>query len=134
MKNNLWNINWSYGQKQNVVNNVDMSSIRAPWKNGPYKNKHTGQHKTHRTQRRNIHSENNYLFFIFGCFYFDFFIDDFLNNLSRKCWVTALVRSMTFIGGLNQFESISHLTLSQHCLEKKPGYKTQMRCLIHEVT
>jgi len=25
-------------QINNVVNNVDMSSLRAPWQNGPYKN------------------------------------------------------------------------------------------------
>jgi len=29
----------------NVVNNVDMSILRAPWQNGPYKNQHTEQHK-----------------------------------------------------------------------------------------
>jgi len=27
------------------VNNVDMSSLRAPWQNGPYKNQHRKQHK-----------------------------------------------------------------------------------------
>ena len=31
--------------EENVVNNVDMSSLRAPWQNGPYKNKHTERHK-----------------------------------------------------------------------------------------
>jgi len=39
------NINWSDVQRKNVVNNVDMSSLRAPWQNGPYKSKHTEQHK-----------------------------------------------------------------------------------------
>ena len=36
----LWfpNINWRDVQIKNVVNNVDMSSLRAPWQNGPYKN------------------------------------------------------------------------------------------------
>jgi len=32
------NINWRDVQIKNVVNNVDMSSLRAPWQNGPYKN------------------------------------------------------------------------------------------------
>jgi len=32
------NINWRYVQRKNVVNNVDMSSLRAPWQSGPYKN------------------------------------------------------------------------------------------------
>ena len=31
--------------KKNVVNNVDMSSLRAPWQNGPYKNKDKKEHK-----------------------------------------------------------------------------------------
>jgi len=32
------NINWRDVQIKNVANNVDMSSLRAPWQNGPYKN------------------------------------------------------------------------------------------------
>ena len=32
-------------KEKNVVNNVDMSSLRAPCQNGPYKNQHTEQHK-----------------------------------------------------------------------------------------
>ena len=32
------NINWSDVQIKNVVNNVDMSSWKAPWQNGSYKN------------------------------------------------------------------------------------------------
>jgi len=43
------------------------------------------------------------VFFGFFCFCF-LFIDNFLKEFSKKCWVTALVRSMTFIGGLNQFK------------------------------
>jgi len=39
------NINWSDVQRKNVVNNVDMSSLRAPWQNSPYKNKHAEQRK-----------------------------------------------------------------------------------------
>jgi len=33
-----WNINWRDVQTKNVANNVDMSCLRAPWQNGPYKN------------------------------------------------------------------------------------------------
>ena len=32
------NINWRDVQTNNVANNVDMSCLRAPWQNGPYKN------------------------------------------------------------------------------------------------
>jgi len=34
----VYNINWRDVQRKNVVNNVDMSNLRAPWQNGPYKN------------------------------------------------------------------------------------------------
>jgi len=37
------NINWRDVQTKNVVNNVDMSCLRAPWQNGPYKNLHKGR-------------------------------------------------------------------------------------------
>jgi len=43
-------------QRKNVVNNVDMSSLMAPWHNGPYKNTQNNT-KTRRTPRRNRHSE-----------------------------------------------------------------------------
>jgi len=39
------NINWSDVHRENVVNNVGMSILRAPWQNDLYKNKHTEQHK-----------------------------------------------------------------------------------------
>jgi len=39
------NIHWRDVQRKNVVNNVDISSLRAPWQNGPYKIKHTEQNK-----------------------------------------------------------------------------------------
>jgi len=37
---NTWlvNINWRDVQTKNVANNVDMSCLRAPWQNCPYKN------------------------------------------------------------------------------------------------
>jgi len=34
-----------------------VSSLRAPWQNGPYKTQHTEQHKTRKTPRRNKHLE-----------------------------------------------------------------------------
>jgi len=34
----LSNINGRDVQRKNVVNNVDKSSLWAPWQNGPYKN------------------------------------------------------------------------------------------------
>ena len=34
----IYNKNWRDVQIKNVVNNVDMSSLRAPWRNGTYKN------------------------------------------------------------------------------------------------
>jgi len=46
---------------KNVVNNIDMSSLRAPWQKGRYKNKHTKQHTNTWTPRRNLHLENNYV-------------------------------------------------------------------------
>ena len=79
------NINWRDIQIKNVVNNVDMSSLKAPWHNGPYKT-----HAQNSTKTR---------------------IYNFLNDLSEKCWVTAWERSMTFIGSLNQFLGIANLTL-----------------------
>ena len=35
---NKSNINGGDVQRKNVVNNVDKSSLLAPWQNGPYKN------------------------------------------------------------------------------------------------
>ena len=39
------NINWKDVQRKYVVNNVDMSSLRAPQQKGPYTEKHTEQYK-----------------------------------------------------------------------------------------
>jgi len=41
----------------NVVNNVDMSSLRAPWQNGPYTEKHTEQHGAPRGNILFLYSE-----------------------------------------------------------------------------
>ena len=62
--------------------------------------------QTHRTTQKHVKHKDStdiqkhfyYFFFIF----FYIFIYNFLNDLSIKCSVTALVRSMTFIVGLNQ--------------------------------
>jgi len=43
----------------NVVNNVDMSSLRAPWQNGPYTEKHTEQHEAPRGNILFLDSEEN---------------------------------------------------------------------------
>jgi len=44
-------------KNRGVVNSVDISSLRAPRQNGPYKNEHIEQHNTHKTTSRNKHSE-----------------------------------------------------------------------------
>jgi len=71
------NINWRDVRRENVVNNVDMLGLRAPWQNGPYKkNRHIKQHKTCRTPRRNRYSEKK--------IFFGFSIYNFLNDFSKK--------------------------------------------------
>jgi len=32
-------------QRNNIVKDIDMSSLKAPWQNGPYINKHIEPHK-----------------------------------------------------------------------------------------
>jgi len=59
-------LNWKDVQRKNVVNNDDMSSLRAPRQNDPYKTQHTEQHKTRRTPRRNRHLYKNIIFFVFS--------------------------------------------------------------------
>jgi len=56
-----------------------------------------------------------FVFFGFFCFYF-LFIDNFLKEFSKKCWVTALVRSMTFIGSINYFRKL-HQSYLLLCLQ-----------------
>jgi len=54
------NINWKDVQRKNVVNNVDMSILRALWQKGQYTEKHTEQHKKNtKTQKTFRH------FFVF---------------------------------------------------------------------
>ena len=50
----LDNINWRDVQRKNVVNNVDMSSLRAPWKMACTNTQHTERHKTRRIPWRNM--------------------------------------------------------------------------------
>ena len=40
-------LSWRDVQRKNDVNNAVMSSLRAPWQNGPLKNQHTEQHTEH---------------------------------------------------------------------------------------
>jgi len=71
IKMNLWliyvktfdNINWRYVQKKNVVNNVDMSSLRASWQNGPYKNQQTERLKN----RQNSMTQQTFTINYFLC-------------------------------------------------------------------
>jgi len=72
------NINWSDVQRKNVVNNVDLSSLRAPWQNGPYKNKHTEQHKNTQNTKTQQTFRKNYSVVFFRIFLFLFFIYDTL--------------------------------------------------------
>jgi len=75
---------------------------------------------THRSPWRNRDLETTiFLCFSDFSFYIFFVIYNFLNEFSKKCWVTALVRSMTFVGILNQFSAIAphtFLTLTSNIL------------------
>ena len=83
------NINWRDVQRKNVVNNVDMSSLRAPWQNGPYKNNTQNDTKTRTTPCSNRHLDKTIVLCLSDVFPF---IYNFLNKFSKKCWVTVLVR------------------------------------------
>jgi len=93
-------INWRDVQKEKVVNNVDMSSLGHHDIIARAKTNTQNDTKTRTTSRRNRHLEKKHTIFcvfrVFSFFLF-FFIHNFLNEFSKKCWVTALVRSMTFI-------------------------------------
>jgi len=62
---NIIHVYWRDVQRKNVVNNVDMSSLRPPWQNGLYKNQYTEHTKTQRTPRRNRNLEKNSFFAFF---------------------------------------------------------------------
>ena len=78
------NINYKDVQRKNVVNNADVSSLRAPRPifNGPYKNQHTDQHNKHAERQDATDSlTKNYILLCFSDFnfLFSFFIYNFLN-------------------------------------------------------
>jgi len=55
-------------EEKNVVNNVDMSSLRALWQNDPYTNQHTEQHKnTYNTKTQQTFRKKTET--VFGHFY-----------------------------------------------------------------
>jgi len=80
--------------------------------------KHTEHHKTRGIQRRNRHWEIT-IFVFFGFFWVFFSIFNYLKDFFKKSRITARVRSMKNIVGLNQFYAATNLTHSQHFLEKK---------------
>ena len=48
------NINWRDVQKHNVVNTVNMSSVKAPWQNGQIIQK-----LTNRTTQKHVHVQHH---------------------------------------------------------------------------
>jgi len=65
-KTNYWDI-----QRENVVNNVDRSSLRAPWQNGTFKNKHIEQHKN--AEKPDVTDIQNKLLIVFWILFSFFF-------------------------------------------------------------
>jgi len=122
-------INWRDVQIKNVVNNVDMSSLRAPWQNGPYKTYTQNDTKTRTTSWRNRHLEKKTTYFVFFGFFFFifFFIQNFLNEFSKTCWVTALVRSMTYVFTKKNFSFSSPENVEKvwGLLQRKTGLNPQ---------
>jgi len=64
----LNDINWRDVKRKNVVNDVDMSSLRAPWQNGPYENKHSEQQHVERQDATDI--QQNTMFCVFRIVFF----------------------------------------------------------------
>ena len=75
--------------------------------------KHREHHKTRSKQGRNRHKEIT-IFCVFRFFCFLFSIFNYLKDFSRKCWITAIIRSMKIIGGLNQFSAAANLSKILH--------------------
>jgi len=100
VKNVMFYINWRNVQRKYVVNNVDIKYVKFKGT----MTKWPVQKPTHRTTQKHVEhydvtDRKNYVFVFFGLLFFIlFFIYNFLNEFSKKCWVTALVRSITFIG------------------------------------
>jgi len=59
--------------------------------------------QTHRTAQKHVEFQDTATIEKNIFCVFRIFIYYFLNDFSKKCWVTVLVRSMTFIVCLNQF-------------------------------
>jgi len=80
----ICNINWRDVQRKDIVNNVDMSSLRASWQNAARIKTNTHNNtETRRTPRRNRHSEEkNNIFCVFRIFLFHVqFLKWFLQNV-----------------------------------------------------
>jgi len=100
----MFYINWRNVQRKNVVNNVDIKYVKLKGT----MTKWPVQKPTHRTTQKHVEhydvTDRKKLFVcVFRIFIFLIFFYNFLNEFSKKCWVTALVRSITFIGSLNKF-------------------------------
>ena len=81
-----------------------VSSSMTKWP--VYKQTHRTAHK--HAEHQDVTDIQKTNVFVFRIVLFLFIIYDFINDFSKKRWVTALVRSMTFIGGLNQFSAIAN--------------------------
>jgi len=88
------------------------------------KQTHRTAQKKQKTPRRNRHSEKTLFLCVTDCFTC-FIIYDFLNYFSKKCYVTALVRSMTFVGVLNSFK------LRQYKLQRCSKKECCKQCSSH---
>jgi len=82
---------------------------------------HDKMARTKNTQ--NITKQVYTIFCVFRIFHFFISIFNYLKDFSKKCWITALVRSMKNLRGLNQISAAANLTLIQHLLEKKMKIK-----------
>jgi len=100
------NINGRYVQRKNVVNNVDKSSLCAPWQNDPYKN-------TQNITKHGVYKDATDVKKLLFCVLCFFSIFNYLKHFSKTCCITALVRSMKNIGGLTSFS----LQQTSHCLK-----------------
>ena len=77
------NINGKDVQRKNAVNNVDKSSLWAPWQNGPYKNtQNITKHEYTKTQQ--TFRNNYFLCFSFFSVFFLIFNFQLLKGLLQK--------------------------------------------------
>jgi len=82
-----YNINGRDLQRKNVVNNVDKSSLSAPWQNGPYR-KHTEHQRTEHNKTRSIQRHNRHLEITICCV-FRIFLGFFFNFQFSITWRTS---------------------------------------------